>query len=82
MYIKFKGQHMTTNSFAKAVDLSFYQANKLLKQGLTPEAIAAEPDVALTASALADKIGMSAAQVRALKAKGYTVQQIKAEALV
>ena len=82
MYLVFKGQHMTTNSFAKAVGLSFHQADKLLKQGLTPDAIATEPDAALTASALAAKIGMPVTQVRTLKAKGYTVQQIKAEALV
>ena len=82
MYLTFNGKTMTTNGLAKALGLSFYQVDKLLKRGLTPEAIAADPDEALPATALAERLGMPKARVRALRAKGCTVAQIKAEALV
>jgi hypothetical protein len=81
MYLTFNGKTMTTNGLAKALGLSFYQVNKLLKRGLSPEAIAADTDEAKSAVALANDLGLPTAKVRAMRAQGCTVAQIKAEAL-
>jgi fatty acid-binding protein DegV len=82
MIVTYKKQHMSLNAFAKAVGLSFYKADKYIRQGMTPDQIAKSLRAALPATTLAAELGIPVSRIREMRRQGASQAEIDAEALV